>query len=437
MESKRLVHQFAVALPNEETPICGRVWLPLSQRMKTSESGYWSIPESVTCAACCRKLFEGYWETVRDYWSHYTTVIKALTDEQRGWAIEAGWEPPAAVTEVTGDDLLQVTGDQPVIDTVAIHAASEIPAAVQPAKPTLPWVHFNWPAQFNVPACWGRLALGETLTVFGSDVTCPACRNWLNGRHIPSGVASADAAPADAALASPPAEICTAPEVPFPSRIPAVLSPEVPFPPVQPLALPKALDEVTLMRIGAEFPQIDGHANKAEIDRHLEAQRQEYLRYDRVDLVAELIRRDKNAILKGQEIAEGKVTGRLLREFVRGILYTADKADLVGIERGLRNGAQIDRILGLLGAESASARDLRLNGGTTLGDIRPGSLTPIEDRIERPAGAPITPSTQLSSPAAAEAVREQEAKVKPAPIMGGTPPEGQTSATRNDDDIPF
>lgn len=136
----------------------------------------------------------------------------------------------------------------------------------------------------------------------------------------------------------------------------------------QPEPPKRPLTEQGLMMLGIQFPE--GRQPTHEIERHLGEQAAEYGRFSKEQLIEELIRRDRNAIVKGQEIAEGKTAGKLLREFVRGILYQADEADRQVIQNELHSGrGTIDTILKLMGAEPTPKRDLRLNGGTTLGNI--------------------------------------------------------------------
>ncbi len=139
----------------------------------------------------------------------------------------------------------------------------------------------------------------------------------------------------------------------------------VPVPASRPLTVHQ------LLQLGATQPE--GRVTSAELKAHLTHQEQIYNCYSKEELVAELVRRDAGLIRQGQEAADGKMAGRLLREFVRGILYSADQADLSQTQEMLAKGDQIDSILRMLGAEPAPKRDLRVNGGTTLGPIGPVS----------------------------------------------------------------
>lgn len=172
----------------------------------------------------------------------------------------------------------------------------------------------------------------------------------------------------------------------------------------QPKPPKRPLTEQGLMMLGIQFPE--GRQPTHEIERHLGEQAAEYEQFSKEQLIEELIRRDRNAIVKGQEIAEGKTAGKLLREFVRGILYQADEADRQVIQNELQPGrGTIDTILKLMGAEPTPKRDLRLNGGTTLGNIN-----------QAPPDQPETlEDWQRTTPRAdvAQDIRENASRVQP------------------------
>lgn len=168
-------------------------------------------------------------------------------------------------------------------------------------------------------------------------------------------------------------------------------------PPHQPLS------ESALMRLGATMPngKIDSQAIRVQI----QDQAKQYACYSKEALIEELCRRDEGALRKGQEAADGRMAGRLLREFVRGILYTADKADLVGIPAHAAKGDGIETILKALGAEPANARQLRLEG-SMIGNVL-SALEPKE-AIQAPA------MPQGISVETAERIRKNPNRVVPA-----------------------
>ncbi len=90
------------------------------------------------------------------------------------------------------------------------------------------------------------------------------------------------------------------------------------------------------------------------IAMHLGEQTLIYERASRQDLIDALVDRDHLILQLGRQVQEGKLGGRLLREFVRGILTAADKG----------SPEQIERVLRQLGAEPADSRQLRLKGTT-------------------------------------------------------------------------
>lgn len=123
-------------------------------------------------------------------------------------------------------------------------------------------------------------------------------------------------------------------------------------------------DPQTIRRLGALQIVEEGSRN---VDDFLLRQRAVYEQTSREELIETLVARDRQLVYEGRQMADGRIGGRLLREFVRGVLSAAD-----------RNEPQrIEQILQALGAEPADARQLRLRG-TTLGD----GLGP-EERLNR------------------------------------------------------
>lgn len=134
----------------------------------------------------------------------------------------------------------------------------------------------------------------------------------------------------------------------------------------------------------------------------LDQQRQGYKDYSKEELIRELVRRDSTSLHEGRALADGRMAGALLREFVRGTLQLADHGSLRAVDRqGLRlddgnKTGTIENILRALGAEPADNRTLRLEGHT-LG--RGPDSNPEKEIID-----PAIP--QLTSPTAPDSIRE-------------------------------
>lgn len=105
------------------------------------------------------------------------------------------------------------------------------------------------------------------------------------------------------------------------------------------------------------------------MDAFLEQQKEAYQEHSKEELIEALIDRDRQLASEGRALADGRIGGRLLREFVRGVLYRADNAEIAGVKQALLTGkvGAIDQVLKALGAEEADARQIRLHGHT-LGD---------------------------------------------------------------------
>lgn len=116
----------------------------------------------------------------------------------------------------------------------------------------------------------------------------------------------------------------------------------------------KPLSPQAIRRIGAL--QVED-IQDATLDVFLESQRVVYEQTSKADLIETLLERDRTLALEGRQLASGVTGGRLLREFVRGVLAAADRQDFSKTER-------LERILQALGAEPAEARQLRLHGHT-------------------------------------------------------------------------
>lgn len=113
------------------------------------------------------------------------------------------------------------------------------------------------------------------------------------------------------------------------------------------------LTHTEIRRIGAlQVQQQQDHA----LDQFLTEQKTIYQETPKEELIETLLDRDRQLALEGRQLADGRIGGRLLREFVRGILQGLDSKDPQKVEEMLRG----------LGAEPADTRQLRLHG-TTLG----------------------------------------------------------------------
>jgi hypothetical protein len=133
--------------------------------------------------------------------------------------------------------------------------------------------------------------------------------------------------------------------------------------PVEP-AKPSALTPADLLRLGALT--LDQERSQA-VEEQLADQKAFYQEASREELIAALLERDRHLMHTGRQAADGRMTGRLLRELLRGLLATADMQALRQVGQYAKGG-QIEKILGMLGAEPADLRDLKLSG-TTLGRL--------------------------------------------------------------------
>lgn len=84
-------------------------------------------------------------------------------------------------------------------------------------------------------------------------------------------------------------------------------------------------------------------------------------------LIEALLARDRQLARTGREMATGRASTRMLREFVRGLLNLADYASVRQVGDATKTG-QIEKVLEALGAEPADLRTLRLHG-STLGPV--------------------------------------------------------------------
>lgn len=168
---------------------------------------------------------------------------------------------------------------------------------------------------------------------------------------------------------------------------------------------PRALGQDELRRVGAMMIGEEGQVENSKITDFVEQQKESYKGYSREHLIEELCRRDRNAIIEGQNLADGRTAGRLLREFVRGMLYAADHAQLRTIRDEVQDTTKaglVENILRKLGAEPAPARMLRMYG-TPLGTG--ATAEEAEQNISSPERIPQLPSTS-----AADSIRDFRAK---------------------------
>lgn len=118
-----------------------------------------------------------------------------------------------------------------------------------------------------------------------------------------------------------------------------------------------------IRRIGAMNVGEEGQVRSHEVDVFLDNQRHQYQAHSKDALIEELLRRDRNALVEGRNLADGKTAGRLLREFVRGVLNVADYADLRKISATSSSKAGlVEHLLQALGADPADARELKRHG---------------------------------------------------------------------------
>lgn len=133
---------------------------------------------------------------------------------------------------------------------------------------------------------------------------------------------------------------------------------------------PTILQPADLLRLGAF--SLESERSEA-VEQQLASQREVYEQASQHDLIEALLARDRHLMQTGREAADGRMTGRLLRELMRGLLQQADASELKQLGQATK-GKAIEGILQALGAEPADARQLKLQGST---------LGPMEDPEER------------------------------------------------------
>lgn len=139
-----------------------------------------------------------------------------------------------------------------------------------------------------------------------------------------------------------------------------------------PPELPKALAPAEILRLGALTLQSE---RSQAVEDLLEEQHAAYQTIARQKhgvalLIHALLDRDRQLAQMGRQIADGRTASRMLREFVRGLLQTADYRAVLAVGDATKTG-QIEKVLEALGAEPADLRQLRLHG-STLGELESG-----------------------------------------------------------------
>ena len=131
---------------------------------------------------------------------------------------------------------------------------------------------------------------------------------------------------------------------------------------------PRILSPEAIRRLGALTTMDDrSEAVEQQITDQEQVYRSTFKRAGVEPLIEALLARDRQLMLDGRRLADGTMQGRLLREFVRGLLIAADKGTPQAVEK----------LLVGLGAEPADARQLKLHGST---------LGPLEDPKVRAEG---------------------------------------------------
>jgi hypothetical protein len=127
---------------------------------------------------------------------------------------------------------------------------------------------------------------------------------------------------------------------------------------------PKVLSPEEILRLGALTLQAE---RSDAVNDLLMEQHEVYKQASKGELIQALLDRDRQLANMGRQIADGRSATRLLREFMRAALYSAD---------GHRDPALVEQALLKMGAEPADARTLALHGSTL------GPLESPEQRAE-------------------------------------------------------
>lgn len=139
------------------------------------------------------------------------------------------------------------------------------------------------------------------------------------------------------------------------------------------LAVPRLVGPAELLRLGAlTLEQERSDAIESLITDQQQQYREALKQRGPEALIQALADRDRLLAQTGRDLATGRTQGRLLREFVRGLLQYADHSQLRAIGDATKAG-KIEGILVALGAEPTDLQQLKKQGST---------LGPLED----PAG---------------------------------------------------
>ncbi len=176
---------------------------------------------------------------------------------------------------------------------------------------------------------------------------------------------------------------------------------------------PRLLTTQEIRRVGALTVQEETNVNT---DHFLSEQRKTYEGVSHRELMEELLRRDRNALLEGRQLQDGRLAGNLLRELTRHLLQTADHAALQKLSTAAGSKTlAIDDILTALGAAPMDKRMLRLYG-TSLGS----GMTEEEARAQVEAlvdgRLAHTGDTTVGSADVADSIRERRERQIPAKV---------------------
>lgn len=176
---------------------------------------------------------------------------------------------------------------------------------------------------------------------------------------------------------------------------------------------PRLLTTQEIRRVGALTVQEETRVNT---DQFITEQREVYARTDKRELEAELLRRDRNALLEGRQLQDGRLAGNLLRELVRHLMQTADHVALSRLSTAAGNKTlAIDQILLALGAEPADLRLLK-EAGTTLGTGKDPAEVASEFAALADGRLAHTDDMTTGRPDVADSIREQRDRQIPAKV---------------------
>lgn len=125
---------------------------------------------------------------------------------------------------------------------------------------------------------------------------------------------------------------------------------------------PKALKPDSLLRLGAATLEAERSLAVEELLDDQEATYRRILATEGPEpLIEALLDRDRLLANQGRQLADGRMGSRLLREFVRAVLYQAEAG--AGGGKGQAR-LLVDQVLQRLGGEVADARQVRMHGST-------------------------------------------------------------------------